>query len=163
MTDSEASVARDRNDLVSYVNGEPWRLQHKRGSEPDTNFQPVNPQLSSGIDLIEINRIAATLDRFGDRFLNRVFTTNEQRYCRGRVERLAGRFAVKEAVSKALGIGIRRIRWRDIEVLPNLEGKPMVTLSGRALVEAGRRGVVGIDVSITHSRELAAATAVAWG
>jgi holo-[acyl-carrier protein] synthase len=120
------------------------------------------PALTSGIDLIEIDRIGATLDRFGPRFLNRVYTEREQQYCRGRIERLAGRFAVKEAVSKALGIGIRRIRWRDIEVLPNREGKPIVTLSGRAQEEAARRGIHGLEVSITHSRALAAATAVAF-
>src|SRR5581483_11478409 len=111
---------------------------------------PDPPRLVSGIDLIEIDRIGRTLERFGTRFLDRVYTPNEQRYCRGRVERLAGRFAVKEAVSKALGIGIRRIRWRDVEVLPNWEGKPLVTLSGRAAAEADRRGITGIEVSITH-------------
>lgn len=120
------------------------------------------PGLTSGIDLIEIDRIARTLDRFGDRFLNRVYTERERQYCQGRVERLAGRFAVKEAVSKALGIGIRRIRWRDVEVLPNVEGKPLVHLHGRAAAEAERRGAVNLSVSITHSRGLAAAICVAF-
>jgi len=121
-----------------------------------------NSQLTSGIDLIEIERIAATVDRFGERFLNRVYTERELLYCRGRVERLAGRFAVKEAVSKALGIGIRRIRWRDVEVLPNWEGKPIVSLHGKARSEAERRHISGMEVSITHSRGMAAAMAVAF-
>ncbi|HEV3310335.1 MAG TPA: holo-ACP synthase [Chloroflexota bacterium] len=116
--------------------------------------------MATGVDLIEIERIEATLGRFGQRFLDRVYTPREQSYCRGRPERLAGRFAVKEAVSKVLGIGIRRIRWRDIEVLPNHEGKPEVFLHGSAESEADRRGIDQISVSITHSRSLAAAIAV---
>lgn len=118
--------------------------------------------LSTGIDLIEIPRIAATIDRYGQRFLDRVYTEREQLYCRGRAERLAGRFAVKEAVSKVLGVGIRRIRWRDIEVLPNREGKPEVVLHGKADAIAKMRSISGISVSITHSRDIAAAMAVGW-
>ena len=117
-------------------------------------------ELQTGIDLIEIERIAATIERFGQRFLNRIYTEREQLYCRGRSERLAGRFAVKEAVSKVLGIGIRRIRWRDIEVLPNHEGKPEVFLHGRAREVAEARRISGISVSITHSKTMAAAVAV---
>ena len=120
------------------------------------------PGLVSGIDLIEIERVERTLNRFGDRFLNRVFTDLEQRYCRRRPERLAGRFAVKEAVSKALGIGIRSIRWRDIEVLPNREGKPIARLWGKAAAVAEQRRIGAVEVSITHSRAMAAATAVAF-
>jgi holo-[acyl-carrier protein] synthase len=120
----------------------------------------ADDSLTTGIDLIEIDRIQATIDRFGRRFLDRIFTEREQRYCRGRVERLAGRFAVKEAVSKVLGIGIRRIRWRDIEVLPNREGKPEVYLHSKAETEAAKRGISEISVSITHSRMFAAAIAV---
>lgn len=116
--------------------------------------------LESGVDLIEIDRVGATINRFGERFLNRVYTESELAYCRGRVERLAGRFAVKESVSKVLGIGIRRIRWKDIEVLPNREGKPIVQLYGKALREAQLRNIGEISVSITHSKTLAAAIAV---
>jgi len=119
-----------------------------------------NCLLTTGIDLIEIDRVAATVERFGQRFLDRVYTSREQAYCRGRVERLAGRFAVKEAVSKVLGVGIRRLRWRDIEVLPNPEGRPEVRLYGKALAVAERRKIRDIAVSITHSRTLAAAVAI---
>lgn len=116
--------------------------------------------LESGIDLIEIDRVRATVERFGERFLGRVYTPRELAYCCGRVERLAGRFAVKESVSKVLGIGIRRIRWKDIEVLPNREGKPIVYLHGKAQQEAVRRSIQEISVSITHSKTVAAAIAV---
>jgi holo-[acyl-carrier protein] synthase len=118
--------------------------------------------LSSGIDLIEIERIAVTVRRFGQRFLDRIYTQRELAYCRGRTERLAGRFAAKEAVSKALGVGIRRLRWRDIEVLPNRAGKPEVYLYGKAAAAARFKGINGISVSITHSRTLAAAVAIGF-
>lgn len=119
--------------------------------------------LSTGVDLIELERIASTLSRFDQRFLDRVYTAAEQRYCRGRVERLAGRFAAKEAVSKALGVGIRRLSWRDIEVLPDVRGKPEVLLHGRARAVAELAGITGLAVSISHSRSNAIASVVAWG
>lgn len=125
------------------------------GSETDRAFIPT-----TGIDLVEIDRVAGVLNKFGGRFLDRVYTQREQRYCGGRAERLAGRFAAKEAVSKALGIGIRRLSWRDIEVLPDEEGKPHVFLYGKASIGARVRGIKDIDVSITHSRVLASAVAV---
>lgn len=118
--------------------------------------------LTTGVDIIEIERIARTFARFDARFLNRIYTLPEQQYCRRRVERLAGRFAAKEAVSKALGIGIRSIRWRDIEVLPDRRGKPEVYLHGRAEEVAARLGLAGFAISISHSRELAIAYVVAW-
>src|SRR5947209_17146474 len=108
--------------------------------------------LSTGIDVIEIARIARTYERFGERFLKRVYTPAEVTYCRGKVRRLAGRFAAKEAVSKALGIGIRRISWRDIEILPDSLGKPHVHLHGRAAEVARVQRFAGFDVSITHSQ-----------
>src|SRR5579884_2231390 len=119
-------------------------------------------QLTTGVDVIEIERIGHTLERFGDRFLHRVYTQGEIEYCRGRVQSLAGRFAAKEAVSKALGIGMRRIRWRDIEILPDRRGKPNVYLHGRAATVASMQGITGVDVSITHSRSDAVAMVVAW-
>jgi len=124
--------------------------------------QPGEGGPATGIDLIELERIEATVRRFEQRFLDRVYTEREQAYCRGRIERLAGRFAAKEAVSKVLGIGIRRIRWRDIEILPNREGKPEVYLFGRAKLGAESRSITHISVSITHSRGMAAAVAVGW-
>jgi holo-[acyl-carrier protein] synthase len=120
-------------------------------------------QLTTGIDLIEIDRIEAAVSRWGDRFLHRIYTDGEIAYCRGRVQSLAGRFAAKEAVSKALGIGIRSIHWKDIEILPDRRGKPHVTLHGKAATVAETQGLRGFDISITHSRSDAGAFVVAWG
>jgi holo-[acyl-carrier protein] synthase len=116
---------------------------------------------ATGVDIIEIERVRQSLERFGERFLNRVYTAAEQAYCRGRAPQLAGRFAAKEAVSKALGTGIRRIHWRNIEVLPNRAGAPRVTLHGPALARFQGLGLASIEVSISHSRENAVAVAVA--
>jgi len=114
-----------------------------------------------GVDIIEIDRVRQSVQRFGERFLDRVYTEAEQAYCRGRAPQLAGRFAAKEAVSKALGTGIRRIHWRNIEVLPNQAGAPRVTLYGRADKRFAALGLTSIEVSISHSRENAVAVAVA--
>jgi holo-[acyl-carrier protein] synthase len=118
--------------------------------------------LTSGIDVIEIERIDTAVRRWGDRFLHRIFTDAELAYCRGKPRRLAGRFAAKEAASKALGVGIRFIRWREIEILPDPRGKPRLTLSGRAGEIADRLGLNGFEVSITHSRTDAIAVVIAW-
>ncbi len=115
----------------------------------------------SGVDAAEIPRIAAGLGRWGQRFLDRVYTPAEQRYCRGRTERLAGRFAAKEAVSKALGAGMRTLRWRDIEVLPDRRGRPTVYLHGKAAARARHMGVTWLSVSITHTNALAIAFVIA--
>lgn len=108
-----------------------------------------------GVDAAEIPRIAAALERWGQRFLDRVYTPAEQLYCRGKAEKLAGRFAAKEAVSKALGTGIRSLRWRDIEVLPDRRGRPTVYLAGKAAARAEQMGVDWLSVSITHTDTLA--------
>lgn len=118
--------------------------------------------ITSGVDLIEIDRVARAIERWGERFIRRVYTDGEAAYCHGRPERFAGRFAAKEAVSKALGVGIRRLRWRDIEILPQRSGKPIVSLYGRAEEVAHAQGVVGLEVSISHSRTDAIAFVVAW-
>jgi len=113
-----------------------------------------------GVDIIEIERIQQTLARFGPRFLGRVYTKLEVAFCRGRVSELAARFAAKEAVMKALGTGARGVAWREIEVLPNHRGKPMVYLHGRANERAERIGLAEIDISMSHSREYAVAFVV---
>src|SRR3989337_369239 len=113
-----------------------------------------------GVDIIEIERVRATLARFGERFLTRVYSDVEAAFCRGRVSELAARFAAKEAVMKALGTGARGVTWREIEVLPNRRGKPLVYLYGRAREHAERIGLSGIDVSMSHSREYAVAFVV---
>jgi holo-[acyl-carrier protein] synthase len=118
--------------------------------------------ITSGIDVIEIERIEAAATRWGDRFLQRIYTDGERRYCQGKPRRLAGRFAAKEAASKALGVGVRYIHWREIEILPDARGKPRLTLHGRAAEVAARLGLTGFEVSITHSRTDAIAVVIAW-
>ena len=107
-----------------------------------------------GVDIVEIARIQALVDRYGDRFLRRVYTDAEMAYAmRGvnRAERLAGRFAVKEAVMKALGTGKSQgILWKDVETLRGRSGKPEVHLHGQAVRWAKFRGGGPVHVSITH-------------
>jgi len=113
-----------------------------------------------GVDIVEIERVERALERFGQRFLRRVYTTVEVASCRGRVYELAARFAAKEAVMKALGTGARGVAWREIEILPNHRGKPLVYLHGRAHARAQAISLKGLDVSMSHSREYAMAFAV---
>lgn len=105
-----------------------------------------------GIDIIEIERIARVLDDFGERFLNRIYTERERERYRNRIPELAARFAAKEATSKALGTGIRGIRWREIETLSNRRGKPILVLHGDAARRADHLGIRYFDISLTHSR-----------
>ncbi len=113
-----------------------------------------------GVDIIEIERVALALGRFGDRFIRRVYSPAEGAFCAGRVHELAARFAAKEAVMKALGTGARGLAWREIEVLPNHRGKPLVYLHGKARERAESIGLRGLDVSMSHSREYAVAFVV---
>lgn len=112
-----------------------------------------------GIDIIKVARIRAALERFGPRFSKRVLTELEQRYVRGRPETMAGRWAAKEAVSKVLGLGVRGIGWRDIEIERMPTGQPAVRLHGRAAARAEQLGMERIAVSITHESEYAVAIA----
>ena len=114
-----------------------------------------------GVDAIEIWRIERALSRFGERFLSRIYTEAERIRYAGRVSELAARFAAKEAVMKALGTGVRGVRWRDIEVLPNQRGKPVVRLYATAAERAQLLGLQHIAVSLTHARDLAIAVVVA--
>jgi len=113
-----------------------------------------------GIDIIEIDRVADVIARHGDRFLQRVYTPDEIAHCRGRISELAARFAAKEAVMKALGTGIRGVGWREIEILPNRRGKPLVFLYGRGAARAERIELRGLEISLTHSKEYAIASVV---
>ncbi len=105
-----------------------------------------------GIDIIEIARIERTYRDFGERFLKRVFTERERDRYRGRLNELAARFAAKEATSKTLGTGIIGIRWREMEILPNRRGKPVLILHGSAAERARQLGLTDFSVSLTHSR-----------
>ena len=116
--------------------------------------------LSTGVDIIEISRIAQTLERYGERFLCRIYTPGELEYCRGRPSKLASRFAAKEATMKALGTGVRGVGWKDIEVVRAASGAPSIELHGRARTRAERLGVVEISVSMSDSRDNAVAFVV---
>jgi len=118
---------------------------------------------SVGVDIIEIPRVAEALARWGDRFLRRVYTTQELVFCRGRVPELAARFAAKEAVSKALGTGMRGVAWREIEICPDRRGKPLVYLHGRARQRAEALGLDCFAISLSHSKEHAVAFVTAIG
>lgn len=119
-------------------------------------------RVAVGVDLIEIDRIRRALDDFGDRFLNRIYTERERDRYRNRISELAARFAAKEATSKALGTGIRGIRWREMEVLSNRRGKPVLVLHGSAAQRAKLLGFTDFSVSLTHSRTDAMAFVVAF-
>lgn len=114
-----------------------------------------------GVDIIETGRIRAVLQKHEDRFLRRVYTDWERAYCRENVLHLSGRWAAKEAVSKVLGLGVRGVGWREIEIKRTMLGQPTVTLHGRA---EERRRALGLTaplaVSISHIRDLAVAVAV---
>jgi holo-[acyl-carrier protein] synthase len=113
-----------------------------------------------GTDIIEIARIKQVIDRWGERFLNRVYTEPELNLYGQRPQALAVRFASKEAVMKLLGTGIRGVGWRDIETLHLPSGKPLIKLYGRAQSEASNLGIKEIAISLAHSREYAVATAI---
>lgn|SRR6185437_647988 len=112
--------------------------------------------VGSGVDMIEIARIAETLARYGDRFCQRVYLPEEIRYCRGKknaAESFAARFAAKEAAAKALGTGIHSgVTWRDIEVVRTASGRPTLLFHGRAAAIARKLGVQNAAISLTHSR-----------
>ena len=114
-----------------------------------------------GVDIIQIRRIRETLARFGPRFAGRVLTPEEAAYVRDRPAQLAGRWAAKEAVSKVLGLGVRGVGWREIEVVRLPTGQPAVRLSGRALARAEQLGMGRIALSISHERDYAVAVASA--
>lgn len=121
--------------------------------------------LGTGTDLIEIERVQASIDRFGERFLERVFTSGEIEYCRRKkrhaAESFAARFAAKEAAAKALGTGISRgIAWKEIEVRREPGERPTLHLTGRAATRAELMGVRRLHLSLTHSRALALAVVV---
>ena len=120
--------------------------------------------VGSGIDLVEIERIQRSIDRYGQRFLDRVYTPAEQAYCRRKrnsAESFAARFASKEAGAKALGTGISYgVNWLEFEVVREPSGRPTLELTGRAAQRAGRLGIAGISLSLTHGKDIALAVVV---
>lgn len=157
MTDMQASERRSRRVWV-----EP-EIQPRDG--PGWYVPVFDPEgegaVAVGVDVIEIARIQRTYNDFGERFLHRVFTERERERYRGRLNELAARFAAKEATSKALGTGIIGIRWKEMEVLPNRRGKPVLILHGQAAERARALGLTDFSVSLTHSRTDAMAFVVA--
>jgi len=121
--------------------------------------------ITHGIDLVDCPRIEKMIKQHGKRFINRVFTAAEQAYAeknKDKVEKLAGRFAAKEAILKLMGTGWRgKIAWTDIEILNNAAGQPEVTLSGEVKKLAAKLGIKHISVSITHTANFVIASAVA--
>lgn len=135
-------------------------------SASDGSYQPIwdaeaAGPVEVGIDIIEIERIGRVLEKYGDRFLNRIYTETERQRYGKRVPELAARFAAKEATMKALGTGIRGVRWRDIETLSNRRGKPILVLHDTARARAELLGLVHWSISLTHSRTEAMATVIA--
>jgi holo-[acyl-carrier protein] synthase len=120
--------------------------------------------VGTGIDITEVSRIAAAITRFGDRFLQRVYTPREIKYCqskRNASERFAARFAAKEAAMKAIGTGLRRgVTWQDVEVGHEPGGRPTIIFTGKAAEFADRLGAKRVALSLTHIADTAMAQVI---
>ena len=120
--------------------------------------------VGTGIDIAEVPRMAQAVERFGERFLRRIFTEGERRYCdskANRIERYAARFAAKEAALKAIGTGWNHgIAWTDVEVKREPGGRPTIAFHGKAAEFAAQLGVKNVLLSITHTKEHAMAQVI---
>jgi holo-[acyl-carrier protein] synthase len=120
--------------------------------------------VGTGIDIAEVPRIEASIARFGNRFLHRIFTEAEMRYCdskANRIERYAARFAAKEAAMKAIGTGWNHgVAWRDVEVCRQPGGRPTIAFHGKAAEFAARLGAVHVALSLSHTKEFAIAQVI---
>ena len=123
--------------------------------------------VGTGVDIAEVPRIREAVGRFGERFLKRVFTPEEIRYCTSKAnteERLAARFAAKEAAMKAIGTGLRHgVTWQDVEVVRQLGGRPGLRLSGKAAEFAAALGCQRIHLSLSHTEDQAIAHVILEG
>ena len=119
--------------------------------------------IRTGVDLIEISRIEEVVSRHGKHYLERIYTPAELELCGKRSESLAGRFAAKEAVAKALGCGIGDVDWKEIEILGNDQHAPVLYLHGRAAQKADELGLTSWSVSLSHSQSHAVAMVAAIG
>src|SRR5438270_5801745 len=130
---------------------------------------PLHPSqgvnIAVGIDIIEVGRVRRVFEKHGERFLQRVYTEKEVQQCRRagvvRATRLAGRFAAKEAISRALGTGLHGVAWREMEIVQLRRGRPAVTLHGNARRRGELLGLSAFDISIADLAELSIAIAVA--
>lgn len=118
-------------------------------------------KIFTGVDLIEISRIASSIEKYQTRFLNRIFTQNEQNLCENNTASLAARFAAKEAVSKALQTGIGTIQWTDIEILKEPSGAPRLLLHNEAQKKADQLDIIIWSISLSHTKFHAVAMATA--
>ena len=120
--------------------------------------------VGSGVDIVEVERVASAIERFGERFLRRVYTAGEIKYCRSKrnaSERFAARFAAKEAAFKAIGTGLRMgVAWKEVEVRREPGGRPTISFSGAAAVHAGKLGMKRASLSISHTAEVAIANVI---
>ncbi len=128
---------------------------------PAPLYVPQGVNVAVGVDIIEVERVRKVYEHHAERFLQRVFTENEVKQCRGKVTRLAGRFAAKEAISKALGTGMRGVKWREMEIVQIRSGRPSVRLHGFAREHALQLGISAFDVSIADLAQFSIAIAVA--
>jgi holo-[acyl-carrier protein] synthase len=115
---------------------------------------------SVGTDIIEIRRIEQAILSWQDSFLRRIYTEAELQSCHNRASSLAARFAAKEAVIKALGTGTNEVKWRDIEILSDSQGAPVVQLHARARSKAKENGITKFSVTLSHCREYAVAVVI---
>lgn len=121
--------------------------------------------MTTGIDIVEISRIEKILIKRKDQFYHRIFTDNEVLYMRNKDDNprtVAGIFASKEAIAKALGSGIGKLAWKDIEILHDKNGKPRVNINEQTKKQLGNLGLDSIEISISHEREYAVATAICF-
>lgn len=116
--------------------------------------------LTCGVGLLLIERFESVLNRHPERFPQRILTDRERDYCGSRVAEMAVRFAGKEAVMKCLGTGVRGVKWKEIEILANARGKPIVILHGGARQRAREIGLERIEISLTHEKHMVCAFAV---
>lgn len=120
--------------------------------------------IGTGIDIVEVPRVAQAIERFGERFLHRVYTSSEIKYCqskRNATERFAARFAAKEAALKAIGTGLRRgVGWKDVEVQREPGGRPTISFSGAAAAHAVALGMKRVSLSLSHTAEIATAQVI---
>ena len=119
-----------------------------------------SPKLAVGVDIIEINRIKQAILSWQNSFLQRIYTEAELENCKDMASRLAVRFAAKEAVMKALGTGAKDLGWKDIEILSNTNGAPLIQLSGEAKDKAREIGVTEFSISLSHSKHYAIALVI---
>jgi holo-[acyl-carrier protein] synthase len=117
--------------------------------------------IAVGVDLIEISRIETMVERYGDRFLDRIYTEGELAYAAGRLSALAARWAAKEAAAKALGTGIGQVGFQEIEVICDAQGKPELSLHGNAARLAARLNLSQFALSLSHTADYALAFVVA--